>query len=257
MIAGSAIALFASLTEDALARKWSWRDRDVNVREALYLSVLGEQEAVGRARRAARLTEPGEILVIAQRAFGDLRGLLVGLPAALLDAPPAPTAWTIRQVLEHMIKVERRYAIQTRYAIERDASDPVRIPDERLKSADDVDVTGDVADVVARFAGDRAETWHSLSTVPIESLTRPTVWAGYDVDVRFRLHRFGAHIVEHTIQCEKTLDALGCPQEEGRRIVRRLSALRGELEALDAPKEIEALDARHAERATSVRRALA
>ena len=61
-------------------------------------------------------------------------------------------------------------------------------------------------------------------------MTRPTQWVQYDVDVRFRLHRFAAHIMEHTVQSEKALAALGWRATEGRRIVRRLTALIGEVE---------------------------
>jgi len=68
-------------------------------------------------------------------------------------------------------------------------------------------------------------------------MTRPTIWGRYDVDVRFRLHRFAAHVVEHTVQCEKALDALGWRATEGRRIVRRLAALLGEIEGLGAVDE--------------------
>jgi hypothetical protein len=72
------------------------------------------------------------------------------------------------------------------------------------------------------------------------------------VDVRFRLHRFAAHLVEHTVQCEKALRALGRVEAEGRRIVRRIWATRGEHEALVAEGALPALDAQVVERAASL-----
>ena len=79
-------------------------------------------------------------------------------------------------------------------------------------------------------------------------MTRPTVWAHYDVDVRFRLHRFAAHVIEHTIQCEKTLVALGWRPTEGRRIARQLAALVGEIEGLGGFAEAREIEQRLAER---------
>jgi len=84
------------------------------------------------------------------------------------------------------------------------------------------------------------------------AMARPTVWAGHDVDVRFRLHRFAPHVVEHTIQCEKTLSALGWAPAEGRRIVREISALLGLIEGLGGAREVRAVGARLAERLIQV-----
>lgn len=75
-------------------------------------------------------------------------------------------------------------------------------------------------------------------------MTRPTIWVRREVDVRFRLHRFASHLVEHTVQCEKTLDALAWHQAEGRRIVRRVTAALGELEGLGAGAEACEIEAR-------------
>jgi hypothetical protein len=91
-----------------------------------------------------------------------------------------------------------------------------------------------------------------LDDVPPAKMTRPTGWGGYDVDVRFRLHRFAAHVVEHTIQCEKTLLALGWRPTEGRQIARRIAAAVGEIEGLGAVKDARELEARLVERVASV-----
>ena len=83
-------------------------------------------------------------------------------------------------------------------------------------------------------------------------MIRPTQWMQYDVDVRFRLHRFAAHVIEHTIQCEKTLNALGWRMTEGRRIVRRLTAILGEVEGHGGHAEAREIEQRLAHRAASV-----
>jgi hypothetical protein len=241
----------AGLDEQALARPWSFRDRTMDVRYALYRTLEDAQEALVRVA-AGPVPESRRILALAQRAFGDLRGLLVGLPADLLDRAPGQKEWPVRETLRHVLLVERRYALQTRWAVERADTDPVRIPDDRLPAAADVDVTGGIGAVLARIADARAETDRWLGDLPPAAMTRPTVWVQLQVDVRFRLHRFAAHLVEHTVQSEKTLAALGWRPTEGRRIVRRLAALTGELEGLGGIAE-----AREIERVLALRHASA
>ena len=247
----AALARFAALDEEALGRPWSFRGQPMDVRYALYRTIEDAQEA--HVRVAGRpLPESRRILSFAQRAFGDLRGLLVGLPADLIDRAPGAGEWPVREVLRHMWVVERRYALQTLYALERADSDPVRIAEDRLPTpAAQMDVTGGIADVLARLGGARAESNRRLGDIASALMTRPTIWARYDVDVRFRLHRFAAHVIEHTIQCEKALAALGWQPTEGRRIARRLAALVGEIEGLGAHAEAREIEHRLAERRAS------
>ena len=121
------LSRFADLDEEALGRPWPFRGQGMDVRYALYRTIEDAQEA--HVRLGARpLPESRRILAFAQRAFGDLRGLLVGLPADLIDRAPGAGEWPVRKVLGHMWIVERRYALQTLYALERADSDPIRSP---------------------------------------------------------------------------------------------------------------------------------
>jgi hypothetical protein len=246
-----ALAGFAALDDEALARPWSWRERTMDVRYALYRTLEEAQEGLVRVA-AAPHPESRRILSLAQRAFGDLRGLLVGLPDALIDQAPRPGDWSVRDTLRHMLHIERRYALQTLHAVERPDDAPIRLADERMPALAQIDVSGGLGEVLTRLGEARAETDRRLGAVPSAAMTRPTVWVQYDIDVRFRLHRFPSHLVEHTIQCEKTLDALGWRATEGRRMVRRLSALLGEIEGLGATAEVSGLEARLAERFAAV-----
>ncbi len=246
----AALEQAAALDEEALARPWLYRERPMDVRYALYRTLEDAQET--HVRLAARPhPESRRILSLAQRAFGDLRGLLVGLPVDLLDRAPREGEWPVRETLRHVLGVERRYALQTLYAIERGDSDPVRIPDDRLPTAAQMNVTGGIADILARIGDARAETNRRLGDVPPAAMTRPTVWVHYQIDVRFRLHRFAAHVTEHAIQCEKTLAALGWRPTEGQRIVRQLAALVGEIDGLSGFEEAREIEGRLAERLAS------
>ena len=230
----STLSSLVALDEEALARPWKFRGQTMDVRYACFRTIEDAQEAhvrvVGRP-----LPESRRILSFAQRAFGDLRGLLVGLPADLIDRVPRAGQWPLRDVLRHMWVIERRYALQTLYALERADSDPMRIADDRLPTP--ADVTGGIGEMLARLGEARAESNRLLGDVAPALMTRPTIWAGYGADVRFRLHRFAAHVIEHTIQCEKALAALDWQPTEGRRIARELAALVGEVEGLGGAAE--------------------
>ena len=241
------LARLATLPGAALDRPWSWRQRETTVREAFYRSL--EEEQMALAGLIPPAGEAARILALAQRAFSELRGLLVGLPDALLDSPPPAGEWSLRTILSHVLTTERRYAQHTQYAVQRADADPVETPRDRLPPLHGADTPGSLADLLAHLATARAETDHALAGLPDHALARPTVWAGYQVDVRFRLHRFAAHLIEHTIQGEKTLEALGVPQTEARRLVRRLAAARGAHERLSGAQQLQALDAVHADRA--------
>jgi hypothetical protein len=247
----SALAGFAALDEDTLGRSWMWHDGKMDVRHALYRTLEDAQE-VAIPLAARQHPESRRILALAQRAFGDLRGLLTGVPTELLDRAPREKEFTLRETLHHVIFIEQRYMVQTRYAVDRSDADPVRIADDRMPSAARIDTSGDVTALLARVAGARAETNRVLDDVVPVAMTRPTRWIHYDVDVRFRLHRFAAHIVEHTVQSEKTLTVLGFHLTEGRRVVRRVAAAIAEIEGLGAVAEARELESRLVEHFASV-----
>jgi hypothetical protein len=243
----AALAVAATLDEEALGRPWSFRGRAMDVRYALYRTLEDAQEAyVGVA--VGPHPESRRILALADRALGDLRGLVIGLPDDLLDRAPRDGEWPVREVLRHMLWIERRYALQTLYAVERADSDPMRMADDRLPPLARIDGSGGSAEVLGRMAAARAETNRGLGDLPPAAMTRPTGWVSYEVDVRFRLHRFAAHLVEHTVQCDKTLAALGWRPTEGRRLARRLAGLIGEIDGLGAAGEARRLEAILAER---------
>jgi hypothetical protein len=50
--------------------------------------------------------------------------------------------------------------------------------------------------------------------------------------VRFRLHRFDAHMRQHTIQMDKTRQALGLEPNEAQRLLRLIYAALAEVQAL-------------------------
>ena len=217
------------LTDKDLERTWKWPEHGkADLRNAFFYLLMHEQHALVSA--ATPTNEADRILALAQRAFGDLRGLLLAVPDALLDKEPAPGEWPIRQTMRHTIRVERSYRANTQHALLRRDDDPLTLPEERRPQPDPADTEGDALAIVMALSRRRAETDLALANTDGALLTRPTQWAAvdeeFDVDVRFRLHRFGAHLVEHTQQVEKTLRQLGQMETDAQAYVRQISIIR-------------------------------
>ena len=106
-----------------------------------------------------------------------------------------------------------------------------------------------MAALLVRYTVEREITDTGVEAIGEEQMLLPTAWAGYEVDVRFRLNRFGGHIAEHTIQCEKTLGWLNLAPAEARLITRRISYVRGLHERYSDPAVLDQLDRVNRERA--------
>ena len=99
----AALARLAELDEAALGHPWTWRDGRMDVRHAFYRTLEDAQEALVPVSAAAH-PESRRILALAQRAFGDLRGLVDRASRQdLLDRAPREGEWPLRQVLRHML----------------------------------------------------------------------------------------------------------------------------------------------------------
>lgn len=187
------------------------------------------------------------ILTIAQAAFGELRGLLLAIPDALVDREPAPGEWSVRQTMEHAIRVERSYRANCEYALTRRDDEPIAMPADRRPAADPADTAGDALAIALAFARRRAETDAALERLDAAALARPTRYGpldvAFEVDVRFRLHRFAVHLAEHSHQVEKTLRALGERGTDAQSYLRRISILRARHERRSGAATLARLDA--------------
>jgi hypothetical protein len=59
-----------------------------------------------------------------------------------------------------------------------------------------------------------------------------TFWEETRFPIRHRLQRYEAHFVQHTVQIDKTLDAIGLAPGESKRLLRRIYAALAEAEGL-------------------------
>lgn len=204
------------------------RPSSEQLHEGLYAILRAEQAVV--ASHAER-TEVSRALDLAQAAYGDLVGVVVGREDALLDGA-RDGEWSLRDLLRHVIAAELRYAAQIDYSATRADGDPVPIPPDRLPcdrlSPPDPAFAGSrdggIVEVLELVGVARRSTDTRLATLGDETLARPTRWGAHDTDVRTRLHQIGVHLTEAAIQAAKMLaDSPG----DLRGIVRRLCFIRG------------------------------
>ena len=235
----------AGLDDSALERPWTWpwtqRGRADQLRFALLRLADDEQEATIRIVETLtalgwRQPEPQRILGLAEISRGWLLGELVGVPDDLLDRPPAPGEWPLRRVLAHTIAAERRYYQRSAWEIAEaragrptGGEPPADLVEPVSEAATATYERGTVADLVGRLATTREEALTALADCAGSDLATPSVWAGYTVDIRFRLHRFAAHERQHTVQAAKTLRGVGFAPTEAQRLLAQAQMTRGQL----------------------------
>ncbi|MBM4416901.1 MAG: hypothetical protein FJ033_01080 [Chloroflexi bacterium] len=234
-----AAAEILAIPDDGLGRGWPFLHGEADVRYGLYYIAERIDEATATMLRegSPRATHGGANLVQATAACWGLRGLLLDVGDDLLDRAPAGGEWSLRQTLGHILATQVRYAFSTAYALGRLAQPdlPVR-PAESLIPAHELSATlglGGLAPILDRMSDLHHEGLAAIWGLDDwRGLAAPTVWAGFEVNVRFRLHRWAAHFREHAIQIEKTLDVIAAPPREIVRIARDLFRAWGRLEGV-------------------------
>ena len=212
-------------------------------REVLY-GVLRREQAILTSDQPAR-SEASRILDLAQAAYGDVVGVLIGRDDGLLDNL-RDGDWTLRDVIRHAIAVELRYAAQVEYSANRAESDPVEIrpdllPCDRLSPPEPEFASsreGGVVAVLELLGKARASSDVRLRNVPDASLYRPSLWGTVRIDVRMRLHQMAVHLTESAIQIEKIVGGAS----ELRAILRRCCLTRGMHERWSSATERALLD---------------
>jgi hypothetical protein len=239
--------LVIDLTDIELERPWTWGAYDSEgVRFAFFrtyeeLRELAVRIAHQREVDGVGLTSAQCILVNYHLAYRDLQSLFLGLSTKELETEPATGEWSLKRAYAHIVGAEAGFFVVTKYALER-----ARTGDNRpqLVSDDDWDAILGLQEpeFIAILEGtfDKLCSYHAslnvrilseLSDITEEELSAPSwYWEGYDLDLRFRLHRFESHLRQHIIQIEKILAAQGQPRNEARRLLRLIYAAMADVE---------------------------
>lgn len=266
------------LSDADLGQPYRWGAHNEGARFAL-IGATHEMRALA-VRRAAERRRAGPPLTRAHHALGQYHAAYRDLQAVLLDgtpeeydASPAPGEWPLRYVYSHMVGAERNFFALVHYGLrrQREAGDlPAKLPNgeaDRLfgpfnETFLPLMENGTRADVAAFHAVVHDRALNEFAGATDEELDGPSLWwEGETYSLEYRLHRFEAHLRQHTIQLERTLDQLGRPANEARRLIRQLYAALAEAEAtqIGAPPAADAaeLAAALVERATELTDAIA
>jgi len=160
--------------------------------------------------------------------------MLVGVGEDEIDRVPFPEEWPLRVVLGHIIDAEQGFLDVIRYALERHRSGdgrPLEMPEED-DVEDEIDYSvGTLEQILTNYDTLHFQILHELASISDDELHMPSFfWESNPMEIRFRLHRFDAHLRQHTIQVEKTLEGIGRQSREAERLVRMIYAALGEAE---------------------------
>jgi uncharacterized damage-inducible protein DinB len=206
------------LSDAEMDRTWVWREYDEEgLRFALLMAQHELRDLAVRlaAMRRAPPSQAQRILGQYHHAYRDLTGALAGLRDEDLDRVPKEGEWPLREVIVHMLGAEHGFL-----ADEEEAGD--RWPTWRKEHgyAAPESVPGGIADVRNAMFEIHRRVLRELDDLRDEELEKPAgFWDGLK-PIRFRVHRFEAHMIQHTIQVDKTLEWLGRAPTEARRLVR-------------------------------------
>jgi hypothetical protein len=129
----------------------------------------------------------------------------------------------------------------TKYALDRHRSGDERsaeIPAEAWEpmigmdeAASEAMMSSPLTNLQSRHRTFHDRTLETFSNISDAELALPSVyWEGYELSLRFRLHRFDSHVRQHTIQAEKTLSLIGYPFNEAKGLLRLIFAALAEAE---------------------------
>jgi hypothetical protein len=244
---------FVHAPDTRMDAAWAWDDYDSEGARFAALVTYGELcELAVRIADARRDRPPST----AQRILGqyhvgwrELEALLLGLEDDEAQRAPAKDAWSIREVLAHIAETDATFYVIARFAYERAQAGqaPEQAPyayyDQVLGTDDELRhiLARPLSQLWASCAQHHARVLADLSTIDDQLIDAGALfWESASYPIRYRLHRFDAHIRQHSIQVEKTLRDLGRQPTEARRLVRLVYRALGEVEsaALGAPDQL-------------------
>ncbi|HYV22664.1 MAG TPA: DinB family protein [Candidatus Bathyarchaeia archaeon] len=220
------------LPDADMARPWVWREYDD---EGLRFTLLMAQHELRdlavrlAAMRPAPPSQAQRILGQYHHAYRDLTGALAGLRDQDLDRVPREGEWPLRDVLEHMLGAEYGFLSVIQYELAPDRPRDPKEAEERVSSWRDEHgyrgpkaLEGSVADVRNALYEIHRRVLRELGGLSDADLERDAMFWDGAKPIRFRLHRFEAHMIQHTVQVDKTLVWIDRAPTEAKRLVRVL-----------------------------------
>lgn len=237
--------LFINLPDTKLEHPWAWKDHGKEgIRFALFVTLQElRQLAVTLSMLRSKSTPAQHILSQYHAAYMDLQAALLGLSNEDAEKVPSEDEWNVQKVYAHILGADFGFTAIVRYALElhrasKWISDP--IPESeypRLYGISEVEydklMTSPLSSLIAYHRDFHIRIIEEFSGVQDNELDLPSVfWEETRFPIRHRLHRYEAHIVQHTIQIDKTLASIGQAPREPKQLLRKVYAALAEVEGL-------------------------
>lgn len=236
-------ALMLPVSQTDLEHEWVWKDHDEEgIRFACFVTLQDLRDlAVRLAAIRPRQTTAQHILCQYHAAYTDLQAALLGIPDDVAERAPAEGEWPVQRAYAHLLGTDINFSIVVRYALERHRAGtwtPERYSDadaDRLAGITDEEylalIKRPLSEMRAYHQGLHRGIVEEFSRITDPELDLPsTFWEDTRFPIRHRLHRYEAHFVQHTVQIEKTLAALGQAPTETKLLLRRIYAALAEAE---------------------------
>ena len=220
------------LSDADMDRPYVWREYDEEGLRFVLLLAQHELRDLAvqlAAQRPAPPSQAQRILGQYHHAYRDLTGAVAGVRDDDLDRVAREGEWPVREVILHMLGAESGFLGTVQYA--RDPDRPAdedeagdRWPTWRKEHGYAAlgSLAGGIADVRNAMFEIHRRVLRELEDLRDEDLEKPAgFWDGLK-PIRFRMHRFEAHMIQHTIQVDKTLEWIGRAPTEARRLIRVL-----------------------------------
>jgi hypothetical protein len=244
----SAVENFASvmlpLSERDLERPYPWKGYDEGIRFTFFMTILELRELAARlAPKRETPTQVHRILAQYHAQYMDLQAAIFGLSAEASETAPAENEWPVREVYAHILGAEFGFRAVIRYALEghrasawTDAPTP-ESEYPRLYGMPEEEYRALMNSPLDRMAAYHRELHTSIlaefaSITNVELDLPSTFWEETRFPIRYRLHRFEAHTLQHTVQMDKTLPAVGLAPTESKMLVRKMFAALAEVDGV-------------------------
>lgn len=238
-------SLLLPISEKDLECAWVWKDHDEEgIRFAFFVTIHQlRQLAVTLAARRKPVTQTQLILGQYHKQYMDLQAAIFGLSKEDADRAPAEGEWSTRRVVyAHILGTDIFFSTAIRYALENHRTGkwtPERMSDEdeaRLDGISEDEFTalthGSLEGMLAYHREFHPKLIQEFSDITDDELELPSaMWEETRFPIRHRLHRYEAHFIQHTVQIDKTLIAIGQSPSETKRLIRYLFAALAEVEA--------------------------
>ena len=240
--------IFIDLPDSELERAWKWKDHnEEGIRFALFVTLQElRQLAVTLSTLRSKPTPAQHILSQYHTAYLDLQAALLGLSAEDANRTPAEGEWSVRRVYSHILSADIGFTAVVRYALEGHRAGTWKR--DQMSDEDEARLSGisgmneekyqalikDPLESMAAYHRDlHSKILDEFSNITDEELDLPSsFWEETRFPIRHRLHRYEAHFVQHTIQIEKTLIAIGRVPNESKRLIRKIYAALAEAEGM-------------------------